>query len=84
MVKKCANPQCSEPFMHLAEGRLFAVSHPSHEPDNANPERSNEHSALWEYFWLCDKCAATMTVAIDRKHVVRVIKLASCLSKTAV
>jgi hypothetical protein len=77
MVKKCANPRCSEPFLHLAQGRLFAVRRESRSPINSNSGDTSECSDGWECFWLCDRCAETMTVAIDRKHVVRVIALAS-------
>ena len=50
MVSQCANPECSEPFVYLRTGRLFAV-----------PRRSGAATrATVEYFWLCGSCAETM------------------------
>jgi hypothetical protein len=75
MVKKCANPRCSQPFLHLAQGRVFALRHESRTPIGSNHHGADEHASEWECFWLCDECAATMTIAIDREHVVRVIPI---------
>jgi hypothetical protein len=65
MLSKCANPDCSTPFLHLRDGKLFhwdaqaTVHHvfPSAaDPSTRKPDRKAE------YFWLCGKCALSMTV----------------------
>ncbi len=59
MVSTCANPECSAPFRHLREGRLFLI----------DPKGRAHSLAAWsswrlEVFWLCDKCAPRFTLAI--------------------
>ncbi|HUO61214.1 MAG TPA: hypothetical protein VMU24_11135 [Candidatus Acidoferrales bacterium] len=75
MLKKCANPQCTAMFTHLGRGRLFRVQRNGPKLAESNLEAKKERPALLEYFWLCDQCAGTLTVAVDRKQIVRVIPL---------
>ncbi|HVP63266.1 MAG TPA: hypothetical protein VMT82_00130 [candidate division Zixibacteria bacterium] len=75
MLKKCANPQCTASFMHLGQGRLFRVQRKGPKLADSNLDATNERPAVLEHFWLCDKCAGTMTVAVDRKQIVRVIPM---------
>lgn len=65
MITKCANPACSTPFRYLHEGRLFRFERGVSEKgqpflsfDATRQERSNRV----EFFWLCDQCAAKMTL----------------------
>ena len=76
MLKKCANPQCTESFTHLGQGRLFRVQRKGPRLVDSNLDATKERPAAMEHFWLCDECAGTMTVAVDRKQVVRVIPIA--------
>jgi hypothetical protein len=64
MITKCANPSCPSIFQHLRGGALFLVGPPplTHE-DNTNFQESCRQS---EYFWLCERCALTMTIVSDR------------------
>jgi len=56
VLSKCANPECSEQFLYLHQGKLF---HLTPTPDvEAFDEGSS--SSLYERFWLCDRCAKTM------------------------
>jgi hypothetical protein len=59
MLAKCANPKCSAPFRYLHEGKLFRLDlgagPPS--PDTRIPRQL-------QYFWLCDRCARTMTLEL--------------------
>ena len=55
MVQKCANPSCSATFHRLGDGRLFVV-----EASEANSSRK------LQYFWLCNSCRQTMTVAAKK------------------
>ena len=56
MISKCMNPSCSTPFRHLADGRLFQLQ-------NDAPAAV---SSVIEYFWLCSRCSAVMTLRIAR------------------
>jgi len=56
MISKCMNPSCSAPFRHLADGRLFQLQ-------NDAPATG---SKVIEYFWLCGRCSAVMTLRIAR------------------
>ena len=58
MLTKCANPECSEVFRYLHEGKIFFLSPTPGlhvPPGRACPP-------LHERFWLCDKCSKQMTV----------------------
>jgi hypothetical protein len=65
MLSKCANPECSTPFLHLRDGKLFrwdarAVAiHLHHSGADASTKKPN-HPV--EFFWLCGKCASRMTL----------------------
>ena len=54
MISKCMNPSCFAPFRHLADGRLFQLQ-------NDAPAAA---SKVIEYFWLCGRCSAVMTLRI--------------------
>lgn len=58
MVSKCANPQCSEQFRFLHEGRLFQLT-PTPEVQVISED---DNPALYERFWLCDRCSKQMTL----------------------
>ena len=62
MLAKCANPKCSAVFRHLSEGKLFRV-----------PRVGTKKLLAMEHFWLCRKCAETMTLGIDRDQKVNVV-----------
>jgi len=58
VLSKCANPECSEQFRFLHQGKLFLII-PT--PD----VRASLHDSLpflYERFWLCDSCSKKMTV----------------------
>lgn len=52
MVAKCANPDCSAPFLYLREGKLFAIPRPG----------VSVRATSVEYFWLCGNCAGKLTI----------------------
>lgn len=58
MVSKCANPECTEVFRYLHQGRIFLLS-PTPEVEIV---AGGAHPSLFERFWLCDKCSKQMTV----------------------
>ena len=70
MVTKCANPLCGNQFHYLRDGRLFIVeveeggSLPASGPQLAGSKRARRI----EHYWLCDECAPTLTLAVDRQR----------------
>jgi hypothetical protein len=72
MVSKCANPQCSEIFRYLHQGRIFHLR-PSPAVEAAAVGRG---PVVNERFWLCDVCAKEMTVTWNgsRAEIVRLPK----------
>jgi hypothetical protein len=66
MISKCANPSCSAAFLYLHEGKLFRFEREA--TDDTEPllgfDRTvRKHSRGVEFFWLCEKCSMTMTLA---------------------
>lgn len=58
MLSKCANPECFERFRFLHEGKLFHMA-PTPEGQAVSEE---VFPALYERFWLCDRCSQKMTL----------------------
>jgi len=70
MLSRCANSECSKPFLRLREGKLFLV-----ETERlAKPGgpivppfvRARKAQRQVEHYWLCDECAAQWTLVYDR------------------
>lgn len=64
VLSKCANPECSEQFRFLHEGKVF------HLTPTAEVEVMSEDvfPSLYERFWLCDRCSKQMTVVWTGTH----------------
>ncbi len=58
MLSKCANPNCSERFLRLRQGKIF---HLSPTPD-VEAATGGFAPSLYERFWLCERCCKTMTL----------------------
>ena len=52
MLSKCTNPDCSEIFVRLRDGKIFYLA-PT--PD-VQIAMGMQHPALHERFWLCARC----------------------------
>jgi hypothetical protein len=70
MLSKCLNPCCSATFQYLRQGRLFRIDYTEADRKSArsgqqivDSQRGNARPS--EHFWLCEKCAATMTIAVS-------------------
>lgn len=64
MLAKCANPGCSAPFRYLHEGKLFRLDL------GAGPPSVSEHvPRRLQYFWLCERCARSMTLELSAGQV---------------
>lgn len=66
MVSKCANPDCTAAFRYLHVGRLFRFeTSGGWERRRAMGEGEVPRKCMRriEFYWLCENCAATMTLA---------------------
>jgi len=63
MISKCANPACSAHFLYLHEGRVFRIMR-SEDSDGLEMgmDPTLKKRLHVEFFWLCDRCAGTMTI----------------------
>ena len=52
MLAKCANPDCTERFHHMSQGRLFHFH-------RCEPGRNRDRV---EHFWLCRSCCGMFTL----------------------
>jgi hypothetical protein len=79
MLSRCANPQCSKPFLRLHQGKLFLVEtdHITKPGERATPPfiRARQAQRQVEQYWLCDDCAAQWTLAFDRERGVTLVPL---------
>ena len=79
MLSRCANSQCSKPFLRLREGKLFLVetarlTKPG-EPAGPPFVRAHQQQRQVEHFWLCDECAAVWTLICDGERGVELTPL---------
>jgi hypothetical protein len=58
MLSKCANPECSEMFRYIHEGKIFYLD-PTPEVTIAT---GMLHPELQERFWLCARCSKELTL----------------------
>lgn len=65
MLNTCANPNCREAFRYLHNGKLFRLQT---EVKGSSSEISNP-----EYFWLCSRCAETMSLRLAEDRQVAVV-----------
>jgi hypothetical protein len=64
MLSKCANPACSNLFLYLHQGKLFRLDTNTLRLEGESSSRKKRPRI--EYFWLCDNCAAEMTVVFRK------------------
>ena len=72
MLSRCANSQCSKPFLKLREGKLFLVetqrlpkTGESLPPSLVRARQQQRHV---EHYWLCSECAAQWTLIYERER----------------
>jgi hypothetical protein len=61
MLSKCANPECSETFRYLHQGKIFYLAPTT----DVKIAMGTQHPKLHERFWLCERCSKEMTIAWD-------------------
>jgi len=64
VLSKCANPECSEQFRFLHEGKVFQLT-PTPEVQEMS---EGAFPGLYERFWLCDRCSKEMTLIWAGTH----------------
>jgi hypothetical protein len=69
MVAKCANPNCSKPFLYLHEGRVFVLQCSGKAPGGLTP-RDNDT----KYAWLCHECAGHLIVRFDAEEGMKLVR----------
>ena len=76
MVSKCANPECSAPFLYFHQGRLFRLETEGREDRRHHlGDETGVRKPLRriEFYWLCEGCSETMTIAFDKVSGVSVL-----------
>jgi hypothetical protein len=72
MLSRCANAQCSKPFLKLREGKLFLVETErlTKPGESAVPPfvRARQQQRCVEHYWLCGDCAKHWTLVYDRER----------------
>jgi hypothetical protein len=83
MISKCANPECSAPFRYLRDGKLFRVNWGLLESASAAQNDSDKPWHRLEHFWLCGRCAATMTLVAEKGKGVVAVSLSQVFPKAS-
>ncbi|MGH9502921.1 MAG: hypothetical protein ACRD20_08725 [Terriglobales bacterium] len=83
MLSKCANPGCPATFLYLHQGKLFRLD--SNIEAIASPaiEGTKKPSRRVEFFWLCNACAAELTLGYTRGTGITVVPVAKALARPA-
>ena len=88
MLSRCANTQCSKPFLRLREGKLFLVetSRLAKPGESASPPfvRARQQQRQVEHYWLCDECAGIWTLVYDKERGLALTPLRRPTAKAAV
>jgi len=70
MLSKCANPGCPTSFRYLHEGKLFRIHVDPFaiEPGVTSGIGADRRKPVRrvEFFWLCQKCSATVTLSFEK------------------
>ena len=86
MVAKCANPNCTNEFHYLRNGRLFIVEVDENSRLTAlgpQPVGDRKKAHRIEHYWLCDECAPSLTLAIDRQQGVVAVPIGTPVARRA-
>lgn len=68
MVGKCANSSCQTSFRYFHEGKLFHVETPTPQggSDRFGRDSSDSFVRKIEWYWLCSRCSAQMTLKMEK------------------
>ena len=83
MLSKCANPGCTAAFLYLHQGKLFRLDMSSELLAGSSLPQKTKSAPRIEFFWLCTRCAAELTIDYDQRTGVGVVPLAKALTRAA-
>ena len=85
MLHKCANPECSTPFRHLREGKLFLAENEClpRARKRARSPRTSASLRRMEHYWLCGECSQQLTLAFDSEQGMITVPLKSLPARKA-
>lgn len=75
MLSKCANPGCPAPFLYLHQGKLFRLDTSVEILVSASVRETTRASRRIEFFWLCNQCAAELTLGYRKGTGITVVPL---------
>ena len=81
MLSKCANPGCPETFLYLHQGKLFRLDSGSEILAQIPVREVTRPSRQVEFFWLCDECAAELTLGYTKGTGITVVPLPKELAR---
>ena len=75
MLSKCLNSRCFATFQYYGQGRLYRVDFADARRKRGKETVTSIRSKTFpiEHFWLCDECAATMTIELSDGGEVRLV-----------
>jgi hypothetical protein len=81
MLSKCANPGCPASFLYLHEGKLFRLDSSTEILIRIPVSEVTRPSRRFEFFWLCDQCAAELTLGYNKEIGITVAPLLKRLAR---
>lgn len=88
MLSRCANSQCSKPFLRLREGKLFLVEteRVAKPGESTSPPfvRARKCQRLVEHYWLCDDCATRWTLMYSQERGIAIAPLTTADTRSRI
>jgi len=81
MLSKCANPGCPASFLYLHEGKLFRLDSSAEIVIRIPVSEVTRPSRRFEFFWLCNQCAAGLTLSYNKEIGITVMPLPKQLAR---
>ena len=81
MLSKCANPGCAATFLYLHQGKLFRLDTSSADVASATSAETKKPSRRVEFFWLCQQCAAELTLGYKKGAGITMVPLPKPLAQ---
>ncbi len=75
MLSKCANPGCPATFLYLHQGKLFRLDTSVEILASASVHETTRAPRRIEFFWLCNQCAAGLTLGYKKGTGITVVPL---------
>lgn len=75
MLSKCANPGCPALFLYLHQGKLFRLDTSVEIAAGTSGPGTTKRPQRVEFFWLCNECAAELTIGYKKGFGITVLPL---------